>query len=49
MTVEPLTEDPIVKSVTLTKNKKTIDKVVDPIEGKAVLNKQKNVTNINYV
>jgi hypothetical protein len=39
-----LSEDPIIKSVTLNKYKKTVDKIVDPIEGKAILNKQKKTT-----
>lgn len=46
--VDPLTEDPIVNSVTINKNKKTVQKVVDPIEGQAVLEKQKKIINTGY-
>lgn len=44
-----MTSDPIVKSVTINKEKKTVDKIVEPIEGKAMVDKQKTLTNIKYV
>ena len=46
--VDPLTQDPIVKSVTISKNKQTVQKVVEPIEGKAILEKEKKTINTVY-
>ena len=44
MVVAPLEVDPIVKSVTYRKEKRTIDKVVNPIEGRALRGKEKTST-----
>ena len=46
--VDPLTQDPIVKSVTINKNKKTVQNVVEPIEGKAIIEKEKKTINTVY-
>ena len=47
--ITPLEAEPIVKSVTYNKEKKTIDKIVAPIEGKTLVDKERTKTSIKYV
>lgn len=49
VSVNPLVADPIVKSVTFNRERKTREKIVNPIEGKALVDKEERITNTKYI